>query len=182
MESFYIAVGWAIIGSKLAALFALIFFAKQSAKLMVFGKPSNDWREQVEHSLLIVAVVSFGFHFLGRFISDAILSAEIDKMTKRHLYYLFFAFYEVIYVTLIIKLHQFRNCIFARFSRYVCYLSAAMSLLILIRYVDRVFIQADFLKSSYQLLVATINITTLFAISAYPAFRLFSLVPTRRWV
>ena len=50
MNFFFALVDWSLIGSKLAALLALIFFAKQSVKEMLVGKPTSDWREQVEHS------------------------------------------------------------------------------------------------------------------------------------
>ena len=51
---------------------------------MLVGKPTSDWREQVEHSLLIVAIVSFTFHFIGRLSSDAILAANIDDGIKEN--------------------------------------------------------------------------------------------------
>lgn len=182
MNEFFVAIGWAIIVSKFVALIALLFFSKQGVKEMLTGFPSKDWREQVEHSLLIVTAVSFGFHFLGRFISDAILSASIDPAAKRQLYYLFFALYEVIYVALIVKLHMMRDCVFARYSRFVCFLSAAMATLLMARYVDRVILEADLLRNVFKYCVAGINVATLLVIGAYPAFRVFNLVPSKRWV
>jgi len=182
MNYLFTIIGWSLIFCKLAALIALLFFAKQPVKNMLFGKPSADWREQVEHSLLIVAFISFSFHFLGRLISDSLLNSQIDVALKRQLYYFFFALYEVIYLTIIIKLHKTRNCLVAKYSRVVCYLSCAMATLLLLRYVDRVLLETNFLDSYYGLLVAAINFTTVCCIGAYPAYRIMSLKPDKEWV
>ncbi|MDK2598643.1 hypothetical protein [Pseudoalteromonas obscura] len=182
MNTFFAVVDWSLISSKVAALMALIFFAKQPLKVMLLGKPSNDWREQVEHSLLVVAVISMVFHFFGRLSSDAILSAEISKQMKIQLYYFFFAFYELIYVTCIIKWHRFKNCVVAKYSRYVCYMSVAMAVLLVCRYADRTVLETNAMDGIYGYLVASINLVTLCLIGAYPAYRLFKFIPDKKWV
>ncbi|WP_440053697.1 hypothetical protein ACSLBF_12385 [Pseudoalteromonas sp. T1lg65] len=182
MSELLTAIDWAVISSKFVALITLLFFAKQSVKKMLFGIPSDDWREQVEHSLLIVALLSFLFHFLGRGISEVLLSADIDAGAKRQLYYLFFAFYEVLYVASIVKLHIIKRCVFAKYSRYVCYLSGAMTLVLMARYVDRVVLEMNILASAFMYSVALINVATLLVISTYPACRLLNFVPNKRWV
>ncbi|NOU53122.1 hypothetical protein HG263_21715 [Pseudoalteromonas sp. JBTF-M23] len=164
------------------ALVALICFAKQPAKEMLAGRPTSDLREQVEHSLLIVAVISFSFHFIGRISSDAIIGASIDKDTKLKLYYFFFAFYELVYVAAILKWHQYKNCMMAKYARYVCYLSAVMATILLTRYVDRAVFETNILDSVYGFLVAGVNVLTMLAIGAYPAYRLFRLIPDKKWV
>ncbi|KZX01016.1 hypothetical protein JL49_08165 [Pseudoalteromonas luteoviolacea] len=182
MNAFFELVDWSLIASKFTALLALILFSKQSAKEMLVGKPTSDWREQVEHSLIIVAVLSLLFHFVGRISSDSIISSSLDTDTKVKVYYFFFAFYELVYVSAILRWHKWKKCVLAKYARYVCYLSAIMATILLSRYVDRAVLETNAMNQVYGFMVAGVNLLTICFIGAYPAYRLFRFIPNRKWV
>ncbi|OHU97163.1 hypothetical protein [Pseudoalteromonas byunsanensis] len=176
-----ITIDWMVIVSKILALFALVFFAKHSAKQMFIGKPSMDIREQVEHSLFVLVVSACLFHFFGRLAADAILSADMSTHGKRQLYYFFFSLHELLFVVAIIHWHNVKRCELAKITRYICYLSAMTICLQLLRYADRVIFEANYLEFVYRIGIAMSNSLAALLILIYPLTRTARLIPDNKW-
>jgi hypothetical protein len=181
MNGLFINIGWLVISIKIIALFALLFFSKQSLKEIVKGKPSKGIREQIEYSLLIFTFMSLCFHFFGRHFSSLIVKADIDIMTKNQIYYAFFTLYEMLYVFAILRLHKISDCHVTKICRLGIYLSLATALCQLARYIDRVMFETDVLRWYYNTSVTIINFIVLGLIAIYPTLRIFMTFPNEKW-
>jgi hypothetical protein len=182
MNELFGSIGWTIIGVKIVALTALLFFSQLSLKEMVQGKPSQNIREQVEYSLLIITLLSTNFHIFGSYMADVIIDAEIDRVFKIQVYYLFLCILEVLYVFAIFHLHRISDCKISKICRYVIYLSLGTALCQLARYTDRVIFETDILRGYYSIAITTINVGALALIAVYPTLRLFMCLPNKKWV
>ncbi|MEJ6476917.1 hypothetical protein [Pseudoalteromonas piscicida] len=181
MNAVIAAIDWTLIVSKILALFALVFFAKQPFLKMLKDSPSKDVRDQVESSLLILVCISIIFHFFGRLAADAIINADMGVMAKRQVYYTYFSLHDLLAVVAIMRLHDIKNCQFARITRYVCYFSGVSIGLQLTRYVDRVVLEANFLEHIYSHGLVLTNALTAGLLLMYPLSRLLLISPNKRW-
>ncbi|WP_046007506.1 hypothetical protein [Pseudoalteromonas rubra] len=181
MNEFFAQVDWAVIGIKLLSLTALLFFSKQTLKELLFDKPSADIREQVESSLFMLVAFTFVWHLLGSYISYSFSKSEMTYEQQVQVYYFFFSFYEVLGLSLLAMCHWLKKCSFSKVCRWVYYLSTGMVALHLVRYLDRVYFETDYLDSVYMPIKTGLNIATLVLVGAYPVMRLIKLKPFYRW-
>lgn len=175
MNKIFTTIDWWVIGIKIIALLALLFFSQRSFKDMLRGIPSKNSLEHLEYSLLILTLVAVNFHLIGRFAADFIINLNIDKLEKRAIYYAFFVIHEVIVIGLLLYLHKIGRCNISR----ICWVSIIMSFALIIcqiaRYVDRVIYETNVLNSIYSIAVSTINFVVVGLIAIYPLYRLLLL-------
>ncbi|TQF69569.1 hypothetical protein [Pseudoalteromonas luteoviolacea] len=181
MTQFFAFVDWAVIGVKLVALASLFIFAKQSALKLLIEKPSIDIREQVEQSLFLLTAFSLIWHFSGSYMSMVFSKMEIAQHTKIQIYYFFFSFHDVLGLAILAGLHWLKDCKFSKICRWVYYLTSAMILLQVLRYIDRVYFEGTYLNLLYMPIKTGINMGTVALICAYPVLRILRFIPNRQW-
>ncbi|WP_010603994.1 hypothetical protein [Pseudoalteromonas maricaloris] len=181
MKEFFALIDWAVVGVKLIALVTLILFAKQPAIRLILKRPEKDIRDQVEQSLFLLTAFTLIWHFLGSYMSLAFSKSSFSYEEKLQIYYFFFSFYDVLGLAILAGLHWLKRCRFSKFCRWIYFLTTAMISLQLIRYLDRVYLEAGYLDAFYMPIKTGINLATLALIGAYPVFRLLKLKPNHRW-
>ncbi|MBQ4852953.1 hypothetical protein [Pseudoalteromonas sp. MMG012] len=181
MTEFFASIDWAVIGVKLIALAALLLFAKQPVKQLVFSRPSAEIREQVEQSLFLLASFSLFWHFSGSYMSHVFSQMTLNREEKIQLYYFVYSFHDVLGLAILTGLHWLKKCSFSKICRWVYYLTTCMVVLQMMRYIDRVYLETEYLNLVYMPLKTTINLATLALISSYPVLRIFNLKPSHQW-
>ncbi|TMP46370.1 hypothetical protein CWB96_01770 [Pseudoalteromonas citrea] len=181
MMSFLLSLDWMVVVSKLLALCTLLILSKHSLKAMLFGKPGLCIQEQIDHSLFVLVSLGALFHLLGRFVGDAILVADLGVIGKRQLYYFYFSLHELLLIVLVIKWHNIKRCDFAGITKCICYLSGVVLCLQLLRYVDRVIIEANYLESVYRYGLVSLNLIKASVFLYYPFHLALRYLPNRKY-
>jgi hypothetical protein len=158
MMTFWLSLDWMFVVSKLIALCTLLLLSKHSFKAMFLDKPSSCLQEQIDHSLFVIVCLGALFHMLGRFIGDTILLADLGVVGKRQLYYFYFSLHEILLIALVIQWHNIKRCEFANITKCICYLSGVVLCLHLLRYVDRIIIESNYLDGFYGYGLAALNL------------------------
>ncbi|TMO67487.1 hypothetical protein [Pseudoalteromonas aurantia] len=181
MMSFLLSLDWMVVASKLFALCTLLLLSKHSLKAMLLGKPSLCTQEQIDHSLFVLVSLGALFHMLGRFVGDMILDADLGVVGKRQLYYFYFSLHELLLIVWVIQWHNIKRCEFANITKYICYLSGVVLCLQLLRYVDRVIIEANYLEEVYRYGLASLNLVKAGVFLCYPLHLALRYLPSRKF-
>ncbi|KAF7770068.1 hypothetical protein PCIT_a3018 [Pseudoalteromonas citrea] len=181
MMSVLLSVDWMVAVSKVLALCTLLLLSKHSLKAMLFCKPSLCAREQTDHSLFVLVCLGALFHVIGRFVGDTILLADLGIVGKRQLYYFYFSLHELLLIVLVIKWHNIKRCEFANITKCICYLSGVVLCLQLLRYVDRVIIEANYLEGIYRYGLASLNLVKAGVFLYYPFHLALRYLPNSKY-
>ncbi|MBD1582579.1 hypothetical protein [Pseudoalteromonas sp. S16_S37] len=176
MNEVLIHIGWILIFMKVVALVLFVWLANDSLRSLICGRPKNLPTIEFEHSFFIYICVALAFSVAGTFISDLILDLGIGVQAKRQVFYIYFSIHEALFMVSVLHWHNLKRCEFARITTYGFYVSAAIMVLFLFRYVDRVIFDADILRGIYSQVIALSNLLITIIFISYPAQRLYQLI------
>ncbi|KZN32269.1 hypothetical protein N483_03730 [Pseudoalteromonas luteoviolacea NCIMB 1944] len=151
------------------------FVAKQKGIAFLYDKRfklnSDDNIKLVSYWVTfgVIFVLLLGFDK----INYAIITADLDYMFRRRLFYLVKVWIVLMFLASIYALHSLRGCPFSKSTRLIFYIYISIATLSFVQLVLRGYLHTDILMPAYRVFNAVHNVLISITLLSYPAKELY---------
>ncbi|MDK2597245.1 hypothetical protein [Pseudoalteromonas obscura] len=117
--------------------------------------------------------VIFVFHFSFDKINYAIITADLDYMFRRRLFYLVRVWIVLVFLASIYALHSLRGCPFSQTTRMIFYITISVATLSFVQLILRGYLHTDIFSPVYRGVTAVHNVLISITLLSYPAKELY---------